>query len=246
VKYTLLHTRLFPYQKAYAKIATETGAPILRMLPLHFPEDPKTYSRNWEYLFGEWLLVAPVYEQGVTSREVYLPAGTWVDYWTNDTIQGPRTITADAPVESIPVYARAGAIIPMLDASIETLWPTDNPDVVDQEDVADLLWIDAYPQGASSFAMADGTQIAMAETDAGFSLAITGASIERSYSIRAVPAAMGRRDRPTGVTGPTGVLPMIASYEAWDAEAFGWYYDSAAGNLWVRDRFEAGTIEVVF
>ena len=75
-------------------------------------------------MFGPAFLVAPVTEQGATSRKVYLPAGCdWYNYWTNERIKGGKTITVDAPIDIIPLFVRAGSIVP-LGTAIES---TDQP-----------------------------------------------------------------------------------------------------------------------
>lgn len=243
-KYAVLHTRLFPYMKAYALEATRTGHPIMRMLPLHYLDDRLTYDRDFDYLLGDWLLVAPVYLEGEYTRDVYLPAGRWIDYWDNEVIEGPVLTIRDAPEDTIPVFAHAGAIIPMLDASVETLWPTVAPDVVDHTDVADLLWVDLYPHGASSFIMADGTGFALAQGRAGFSLEISDAPCARTYSLRAVTAAYGG-SAPAAVSGPSGTLTEHGSHVAWDTAASGWFFDAGTGNLWIRDVCLEGTFDII-
>ncbi|MGD0547823.1 MAG: DUF5110 domain-containing protein, partial [Terracidiphilus sp.] len=91
-----------------------TGAPFMRALPLDFPGDPKVADLRDEYMFGPAFLVAPVTEQGATSREVYLPAGTnWYNYWTNERVKGGQTITVAAPIDTIPLFVRAGSILPL-------------------------------------------------------------------------------------------------------------------------------------
>ncbi len=242
-KFAVIHTRLFPYLKAYALKATQTGHPIMRMLPLHFMDDPDTYGRDFDYLLGEWLLVAPVYEQGATTREVYFPTGRWVNYWDNTVHDGAAFYDQAAPQDYIPVYARAGAIIPLLDASVETLWPTDNPEVIDHIDMADVLWIEVYPFGSSSFELVDGTSFAMSQDTGGFSVMISGSPATRVYSLRAVPATYGGGE-PTGVVGPSGALTEYGTYDDWNAAAAGWFYDNATGNLWLRDEVSAGTFTV--
>src|SRR5262249_13316997 len=73
-----------------------------------------------EYMFGPALLVAPVVEQGATTRKVYLPAGTdWYNYWTNEKVHGGQTISVQAPIDTIPLFVRAGSILP-LGASVES------------------------------------------------------------------------------------------------------------------------------
>jgi alpha-glucosidase (family GH31 glycosyl hydrolase) len=91
-----------------------SGAPFMRALPLDFPNDPKVADLRDEYMFGPAFLVAPVTDQGATSREVYLPAGTdWYNFWTNERVKGGRTITVAAPIDTIPLFVRAGSIIPL-------------------------------------------------------------------------------------------------------------------------------------
>jgi alpha-D-xyloside xylohydrolase len=80
---------------------------------LDFPNDPKVVDMRDEYMFGPAFLVAPVTDQGATSREVYLPAGTdWYNFWTNERVKGGQTITVAAPIDTIPLFVRAGSIIP--------------------------------------------------------------------------------------------------------------------------------------
>jgi len=81
---------------------------------MDFGNDPSVANIGDEYMFGPALLVAPVTEQGRTSRTVYLPAGTdWYNFWTNERIHGGETITVNAPIDVIPLFVRAGSIIPM-------------------------------------------------------------------------------------------------------------------------------------
>jgi alpha-glucosidase (family GH31 glycosyl hydrolase) len=96
------------------------GAPFLRALPLDFPTDQKVTDMRDEYMFGPAFLVAPITEQGATSRQVYLPAGTdWYNYWTNVKFKGGQTITVAAPIDTIPLFVRAGSIVP-LGAAVES------------------------------------------------------------------------------------------------------------------------------
>jgi alpha-D-xyloside xylohydrolase len=85
----------------------------MRALPLDFPDDPKVADMRDEYMFGPAFLVAPVTEQGATTRDVYLPAGAdWYNYWTGERAHGGQTLKVDAPIDTIPLFVRAGSIIP--------------------------------------------------------------------------------------------------------------------------------------
>ena len=113
-KYLRLRYQLMPYIYSLGYQTWLTGAPFMRALPLDFPNDPKVADLRDEYMFGPAFLVAPVTEQGATSREVYLPAGSdWYNYWTNKRIRGGQTITVAAPIDTMPLFVRAGSIVPL-------------------------------------------------------------------------------------------------------------------------------------
>jgi alpha-D-xyloside xylohydrolase len=113
-KYLKLRYQLMPYIYSLAHLTNETGAPYMRALFMDFPKDPLVATIGDEYMFGPAFLVAPVTEQGATSRKVYLPAGTdWYNYWTKQRIQGGQTITAEAPIDTLPLFVKAGSIVPM-------------------------------------------------------------------------------------------------------------------------------------
>ncbi|USI72790.1 glycoside hydrolase family 31 protein [Sphingomonas morindae] len=112
--YLRLRYRLLPYIYSLGYRTYQSGAPIMRALFMDFPEDPNALDLKDEYMFGPAFLVAPVVEQGATSRKVYLPAGAdWYDYWTNRRFSGGQWIEAAAPIETIPLFVRAGSIVPL-------------------------------------------------------------------------------------------------------------------------------------
>lgn len=121
-KYAVLHMSLFPYRYAAAQEAAKTGMPIMRALVLQYQNDDQARTTTNEYLFGPDFLVAPVIDEN-TSRAVYLPAGNWVDYWTGKQFTGGTSIVAEAPLDVLPLYARAGAIIPKIPEDVMTLVP---------------------------------------------------------------------------------------------------------------------------
>lgn len=121
-KFSTLHMSLFPYRYAAAQQAAKTGMPIIRALVLEHQDDKQARLARYEYMLGPDLLVAPIVDEG-TQRVVYLPQGEWVDYWTGTSITGSKTIIADAAVDSIPLYARQGSVIPKLPEDVMTLVP---------------------------------------------------------------------------------------------------------------------------
>lgn len=121
-KFSVLHMSLFPYRYAAAQEAAKTGMPIMRALVLNYQDDETARQQKDEYLFGPDLLAAPVVTEG-TQRVVYLPKGEWVDYWTGAAVAGGRSLVVEVAMDSIPLYARAGAVIPKIPEDVMTLVP---------------------------------------------------------------------------------------------------------------------------
>ena len=134
-RHTRLRTMLYPYVAGSQDAYLHRGLPLMRHLALAYPGDRRAVSTDDEYLFGRDLLVAPVTTQGADSRQVYLPGGQWVELaraWRlrdtgrfglrhADLTRGKRTVTAQAPLGTIPLFLRAGAVVPLLPRSVDTL-----------------------------------------------------------------------------------------------------------------------------
>ncbi|PYS84635.1 MAG: hypothetical protein DMF67_04565 [Acidobacteria bacterium] len=109
-----LRYRLLPYLYSLFHEHTKTGAPVMRPLWFEYPDDARTYLIEDQYLVGSDLLVAPVVTEAVTKRKVYFPKGdNWVDWWTGQTYEGGKEVEVEAPLNRLPLFARAGAIIPV-------------------------------------------------------------------------------------------------------------------------------------
>jgi len=113
-RYARLRYQLFPYIYACAHEASRTGMPLLRAMPLAFPHDPNCFDKDLQYMFGPWLLIAPIFDEG-DQRNVYLPPGVWRDYWTGGMFEGPKNLDVKAPLDRIPLFVRSGAVIPMME-----------------------------------------------------------------------------------------------------------------------------------
>ena len=109
-----LRYRLLPYIYSAAWGVTDRGEIMMRALPFAYPDDLALRNVSDEFLFGDSLLVNPVVERGATSRSVALPSGgDWVDFWTGQRHRGGETIVAPAPLDRIPIFVKAGSIVPM-------------------------------------------------------------------------------------------------------------------------------------
>jgi alpha-D-xyloside xylohydrolase len=113
-EYNRLRYRLIPYIYSQAKFTHDTGAPFMRPLWMDFPQDPKVADIGTQYMFGPAFLVAPITAQGQTEKDVYLPAGSdWYNFWSNEKLPGGQWVKVAAPIERIPVFVRAGSIVPI-------------------------------------------------------------------------------------------------------------------------------------
>ena len=139
-KYLELRYRMLPYLYSSVRECTQTGMPVMRSLWLHYPGDPKAVSCGDEYLLGRNLLVAPIVEQGATSRRVYLPRGDWYDFWTGERMAGGREISRAVDLETLPLYVSAGSILPLGPVKQYTGEASDQP-----------LSISIYPGADASF-----------------------------------------------------------------------------------------------
>jgi alpha-glucosidase len=108
-----LRYQLLPFLYCLFAESHRTGAPIMRPLFWHHQDDPVAVATSDEFLLGEKLLIAPILRQGAVARSVYLPRGNWFNFWTGQRHAGRTHIVARAPLEIIPLFVRAGAIIPM-------------------------------------------------------------------------------------------------------------------------------------
>jgi alpha-glucosidase (family GH31 glycosyl hydrolase) len=139
-RYAELRYRLLPYTYTLAWQAHTQGLPLMRPLVLSYPDDPRTWTLDHEYLWGDDLLVAPVTREGATTWPVYLPAGRWFDFWTGERHEGPGGVTVAAPLDRLPLLVRGGAILPLGPVVQHT-----------GERPLDELTLQIYPEGAGRF-----------------------------------------------------------------------------------------------
>ncbi len=142
-KYLMLKQRLTPYMYTLCEEAHRTGVPAVRGLVLEYPQDPVTSTDavKYQFLLGKDLLVAPVYKPEAERDSIYLPEGKWFDYWNGDEYNGKTTLRHySAPLDKLPLFVRAGAIIPMYQQMM-----------YDKQFPMDTLTLDIYPAGKSSY-----------------------------------------------------------------------------------------------
>ncbi len=150
-KYLELRYQLLPYLYSAVKETCETGLPVVRALWLHYPDDDAAVSRGDEYLFGRDILVAPVVEKGAESRKLYLPRGSWYDFWTHERVEGGRETERKVDLGTIPLYVRAGAVLPLGPVKQYT---------AEQVDAPMSVWVHPGADGAFSLYEDDGRTFA--------------------------------------------------------------------------------------
>jgi alpha-glucosidase len=135
--YLNLRYQLLPYLYGLVDEAARTGTPVMRPLLWHYPGDPVAVACSDQFLLGRHLLVAPILRQGAVARAVYLPRGEWFDFWTGTKFPGGIQVAAEAPLDRIPLFVQAGAILPLAqtrpfigsrepDTILLHLWPDDH------------------------------------------------------------------------------------------------------------------------
>lgn len=201
-KYLELRYRLLPYLYTAVEESHRTGMPIMRALWLHHPNDSQAASRGDEYLWGRDILVAPVVSKGATTRSVYLPRGTtWIDFWTHERHAG-GVIDKAVDLGTLPLFVRAGAIIPMGPVVQYTEQPTDEP-----------LTLVVYPgaDGASSLYEDDGHSFDY-RRGAFSRILIDWKDATRTLSLRLAPDAKMSSARPRSfnvrVAGADATAPL--------------------------------------
>ncbi|MCL4557176.1 MAG: hypothetical protein M1491_00810 [Deltaproteobacteria bacterium] len=160
-RYAALHVDLFPYIYTYMTQAHNLGTPIMQALWLRYYDDPRTATIEDEYLFGDEMLVAPVITQGALQRTLYLPAGNWYPFDGGPSVAGGVSVTVDAPMDTIPVFVRAGSVIPMLTQAPDTLITGTTVTVTTLADVITAQTIRVYPGANGGFSVYDGSSFTL-------------------------------------------------------------------------------------
>jgi alpha-glucosidase (family GH31 glycosyl hydrolase) len=222
-RYAKLRTQLYPYIAAADAFYRHTGTPLMRHLALRWPGDPDAVAREDEFMFGPDLLAAPVLEPGATERELYLPRGRWVEFWdaisykqrSGDLalgkarlVRGTRTRTVDASLDELPLMVRAGALLPLLPADVDTLanrYADDRTSsgvaggLTSLRDRKNHLELIAFPRGRSAGRFLGQERLLSRELRGKWRLTIEG-KLRRHYTIEASLATLRRPFEPQCVT----------------------------------------------
>ena len=214
-RWAQLRTQLYPYLAAADAEYRRTGLPIMRHLALAYPGDRRAIAQEEEFLFGPSLLAAPVLEPGAKRRRLYLPPGEWVDLWRSVSgaglalrrarvLRGARSITVPAPLDELPLLARAGTLLALLPPDVDTLADYGNRSAATSlDEAAGRRVLIAFPRGASSTRLEDGGVVRSRERAGTWSLSI-GSTRQRTWKIEASLATLRHPLRPCAVAARGG------------------------------------------
>jgi alpha-glucosidase len=246
-KYDILRYQLMPYLYTTMHQQSQTGLPMMRALVLDHQDDENVYEIGDQYMFGDQLMVAPVTTKGAITRSVYLPKGTWFNYWTGEKYDGANYVHVVAALDTIPLFVKAGAIIPM---QPEMLYTGGKP--------VDVITLDIFPHGDSSYELYEDDGLSLDYKKG--SSALTKISVsEMNNSLRlkiAKPIGnfkplnhnylakihWGLNTPPKSVVENGTALTAAATLEALQKSS-GWYYESKSGLLWLKTK-AANTEEI--
>jgi alpha-glucosidase len=244
-----LRYHLLPYIYTAFWQAAQTGQPIMRPLLLEYPDDQAAIGTNDEYLFGDDLLVAPVVKDYDESRSVYFPRGTWYDYWSDRRYVGPIAVQVSAPLDRMPLFVRAGAILP----SQQDMQYTDQFPI-------DPLTFDIYPEGSSSREYYDDDGISFAYQQGVYrrqTITVVSSADRISVEISDPEGSFRPPKRsivlklhlqaiePRSVTVDGGEVSHQASVTAWQKSPKGWMYDVDSKTAWIKFPDEEAGVKVV-
>ena len=223
-----LRYKLVPYLYSLLFEAATEGSPVMRPLIYEFPEDKKLLEESFDFMIGSSILVANVLEKGAKTRKVYLPEGaTWFDWYTKQAYEGGQTIEVEVSLDSIPMFFRSGAIVPICEDLMNI-----------HKDSIEKLNILIEPSQESSFVLYedDGTTnnykngdylkttISINNKD-GIKVAFDKEGNYKTKVKEMVVNAFCKDIAPMQVRLEDRKLKMFLGKKEWEASAEGWYYD---------------------
>ena len=209
-KYAKLRYRLIPYIYSSACSSVHSSLPLMRPLVLDWQDDPASQVVDSQYLLGDWLMVAPVLSDQ-DERRIYFPEGEWLDFWTGEKIHGPLSINYPAPLDTLPLFIRSGAIIPM------------GPDICYVgEKPLDQINVLVFPGQQNSTQFIDDneeTQISCATEENAYVIKVGASSKSYCFQVRGI-------DQPVSVKVNGSELPHLPFLDSkspgWNWTESGW------------------------
>jgi alpha-glucosidase len=235
-KYDSLRYRLIPYLYSHSWQMYKTGMPLMRALVLDYQNDENVYDIADQYLFGSSLMVCPVTTKGAQTRSVYLPEGLWYDYWTGKQYNGRQYIHVLTPLDVLPMFVKAGSIIPMQPAMA---WLGEKP--------VDIITLDIFPSKNGSFELYEDDGQTLQYQQGNYAITRMNITDEKSSIIVNISKPQGKfvpavhrylakvhmDAAPVRVTENDKAIQALGSKEQLDTQA-GWFFDAQEKLCWVK------------
>ncbi|MEJ5995703.1 TIM-barrel domain-containing protein [Pedobacter sp. Du54] len=237
-KYDLLRYRLFPYLYTTMHQQYETGVPMMRALVLDHQDDENVYEIADQYMFGDHLLIAPVTTKGAITRSVYLPKGTWFNYWTGQKYDGHAYHHVVAPLDTLPIFVKGGSIIPM---QPEMRYSDENP--------VDVITLAVFPYGKSSYNFYEDDKLSLNYQNGNFSLTKITSTVFGANLNLTIDAPLGKfkpsehgylaeihwtnMNQPKSITENDQKITAVSAVETLATQT-GWFYDAKSKILWIK------------
>lgn len=236
IKYDSMRYTLLPYMYSNAYEMYRSGRPLMTPLLMDYPNDENTYNMTDQYMFGPGMMICPVTTKNALSRPVYFPGGEWFDYWTGERFNGRQYKSFLTPLDVLPIFIKAGAIIPMQPAM----------QFVDETPV-NVVTLDVYPAGQSSYDMYEDDGVSLDYKSGKFALTniVSDLGVNNWTLNIAKPAGNYKpakhkylvksylEKEPSTVIENSKSLAKLSSAEAVE-NGTGWYYDPDAKRLWIK------------
>ncbi len=235
--YARLHTDRFPTIFSHAVTAAATGRPVTTPLGMAFPADPAAWTCDFQYMLGDFLLVAPVIKAKATTRKVYLPAGRWLHHWTRKAYDGPKEVEVAAPLGKVPLFRAEGAVVARLARAVDTLAPATDKTVTSYQDHKKGLLLEVLPWGTagktSSLSLFDGATVKTSTTSAGVKVELAGGKQFADFLFHLDWTLQKAAPKTVSLGG--AALAQAASADKVAACAAGcWFFDAASKMLTVH------------
>jgi len=228
-RFANLRMNLIPYIYTEADRSATTGVAMMRAMSSEFPNDTTAAALDQQYMFGDQLLVAPVTNQGDTTKNVYLPAGRWFNFWSGEAVEGPVTVTDTVDLDTIPVYARPGAIVPLNLNNDYELGGT----ISNSVDTYTNLVFRIFPEGTSSYSYFDDANsthrtISVSKDATTRDVTVTVPPLTTTSTLQVVGP------RPETVTKGAVTLTEFTTLDSLQAATEGWYRDDVQQATYVK------------
>ncbi len=237
-KYARLRYQLMPYIYTYAREATRSGVPMVRAMVLENQYDPEAYTAYGQYLLGEHLLIAPLWSDTTFYRDIYLPEGEWIDFYSDNTYAGKQTISYHAPIDIAPILVKKGAIIPMAPQGQSYV-----------DELISPLTVHIYPDKTGTFELYEDDGVSYDYENDVFCMTEYAYVKEKTQMIirKSVPKGnytplekehlfcIHKMDRIDDVVKSGSSLPITNTWEAFNNSSEAWFLDPANNNqLWIK------------